>query len=168
MSLNTNTGLALINTQSNQGTITLPNTTTIQGRIVTFKDSMGTFQTNPFILAPQSGVSIDTSVVSSFQTARYGWTTLIAGPDSSWYQTGGTQINTLSTVVLIASSITTSSLLTSVLYTSSLTFQDISIPSYTGKLFPSSTSLYYTTPSTTIAVAGGPRQSFGTQFLSVQ
>jgi len=168
MSLNTDTGLALINTQSNQGTLTLPNTTTIPGRIITFKDSMGTFEDNPLVLATQSGDAIDLALVSSFQTSRFGWTTLVGGPGSSWYQIGGTEINSMTPSTLIASSIQTNYIITSLLYASSLTFQDLSIQFNTGTLFPSSTSLYYTTPSTTLAVAGGPRQSFGTQFVSVQ
>jgi hypothetical protein len=168
MSLNTNTGLALVNTQSNSGTLTLPDTLSIPGRIITFKDSMGTFEDNPLILATQSTNTIDLALMSSFQTSRFGWTTLVGGPGSSWYQIGGTEINSMSPSTLIASSIQTAYLRTALLYASSLIFQDLSIQSNTGTLFPSSTSLYYTTPSTTLAVAGGPRQSFGTQFVSVQ
>ena len=168
MSLNTNTGLALIQTQSNAGTITLPNTTVIPGRIVTFKDGLGTFQTNPFTLATQAGEAIDAYTVSSIQSSRFGWTTLVAGEASSWYVIGGTQMNTVVTSNLNASSIQADVLLASEVITSAIEFQDLSIPSYVSKIYPSTGSLYYQTPSTTIAIAGGPRQSFGTQFLQVQ
>lgn len=168
MSLNTNTGLALIQTQSNAGTITLPNTLSIPGRIVTFKDGLGTFQSNSFTLATQGGDAIDAYDVSSIQTSKFGWMTLVAGEASSWYVTGGTQMNTIVTSDLNASSIQAGLLLTSLVTTNAIEFQDVSIPSYVSKLYPSTGSLYYQTPSTTIAIAGGPRQSFGTQFLQVQ
>lgn len=166
-SLNQNTGLAFINTETNGGTITLPNSLLQAGRIVTFKDSTGSFQISSFILATQSGDSIDSSP-STIQTTSFGWTTLAAGTANQWYVTGGTQLTMMTTSTLNVSSIQANTINVSTFLTNTLTFQDIISPSYTMTLFPSSTSLYISTPSTTLAVAGGPRQSFGTLFLQVR
>jgi hypothetical protein len=158
--------MVFINTQIKGGTITLPNTASKPGRIITFKDAFASFEVSSFRLATSNQL-ID-GMVSSIQVTESGWTTLTAGNTNQWYVTGGTQLNTVTTSNMYASTISVSSLSVSSFNVTTLSLSDISIPSYIMTLFPSSTSLYLSTPSTIVPVAGGPRQSFGTLFLQVK
>lgn len=167
MSLNADTNTALINTQLRSGTITLPNTITQPGRIITFKDAVGSFQVSSFTLATQGGNTLD-GIFSTIQVNKLGWTTLVAGNNSTWYTVGGTQINTLITSTVNASYVSTGTLsFANISSISTIFFKDqILAASNTLSLF--STFLYYSTGTVSTIVSGGPRQSFGGLFLTVK
>ena len=167
MSLDTTTGLALINTQANAGTLQLPNTYFGSGRVITFKDKQGTFQQNALTLTTTDDQTID-STVSTIQTNRFGWTTVIAGQEGSWYTIGGTQMTSLITSTVNATYVSTGTLvLPNMSSLSTLLFVDRS-NSQLNTLSMFSTVLNYSTGTTNTFVSGGARQSFGGLFLPVK
>ena len=167
MSLDTTTGLALINTQANAGTLQLPNTYFGSGRVITFKDKQGTFQQNALTLATTDDQTID-STVSTIQANRFGWTTVIAGQEGSWYTIGGTQMTSLITSTVNATYVSTGTLvLPNMSSLSTLLFAD-KINPQSNSLTLTNTVLSYTTGATTTLISGGARQSFGGLFLPVK
>ena len=167
MSLNTNTNVALINTQIRSGTITLPNTVTLPGRMITFKDITGSFQLSSLTLAAQAGNTIEGSF-STILTNRLGWTTLVANTNSRWDVIGGTQINNIVTSTVNATYVSTGTLsFANISSISTLYFKDqLYAASNTLSVF--STFLFYSTGTVSTIVAGGPRQSYGGLFLTVK
>jgi hypothetical protein len=86
------TELNLINTSVRSGTIDLPPVSSLLGRILTFKDSQGTWGQSSFTL---STVGLfdkfeDGTNLKTFQNL-WGATTLYAGTNNRWYILGGTQ-----------------------------------------------------------------------------
>lgn len=167
MSLSTNAGFVFVNSQTRPGTITIPNIYATIGRVITFKDSIGTFQFSTLTLATQTNQFVDNAQVSSIQRSRFGWTTLVQS-SNTWFQTSGTQINSITTSTINVDYVSSSAVVLSNLAVSSIFFRDVAQSSISTMLFFSSAYLYYSTPNTNAIVSGGPRQSFGTQYLSVR
>jgi hypothetical protein len=167
MSLNETTGIALINTQANSGTIQLPNSLFSAGRVITFKDTQGTFQLSSFTLTTVDAQTIDSNI-STIQRNKFGWTTLVAGQDTSWYTIGGTQITSLITSTVNTGYVSTGTLVFSnVSSISTLFFRDTINPQ-SNTLTVTNNILSYTTGATNTLVSGGARQSFGGLFLPVK
>jgi hypothetical protein len=167
MSVSNTTGYVFIDSQTNSGALTLPNVYDTPGRVITFKDSMGTFQLSSLTLTAESNQFVDTTQESLIQTSQFGWTTLIAGTGNTWLQTSGTQINTITTSTINVNFISTPAVVLSNMLVSSIYFVDVAQPTLSTILFLSSQNLYYSTPTFAANIAGGFRQSFGTQYLSV-
>ena len=104
MALNLNTDLALINTNTNVGTITLPASATSQGRVLTFKDIQGTFGRNTLTLICNGSDTFEDNSTSKILRESYGSIQIVAS-GTKWYLLNGTQVNTVQTSTLIADSI---------------------------------------------------------------
>ena len=104
MALNLNTDLALIDTNTNSGTITLPASATSQGRVLTFKDIQGTFGTNTLTLICDGSDTFEDNSTSKILRESYGSIQIVAS-DTKWFLLNGTQVNTVQTSTLIADSI---------------------------------------------------------------
>lgn len=94
MTLNPNTDLAFINTNSNSGIITLPASATSQGRVITFKDIQGTFNTNTLTLQCDGSDTFEDGGTSKVLRESYGSIQIVAS-GTKWYILNGTQVNTL-------------------------------------------------------------------------
>jgi hypothetical protein len=167
MSIDLNTGIVFANTQARRGALVLPNTRSIPGRVLIFKDSIGTFQQSSLALAVQPGQTIDQGLVSSVQVSRFGWTTLTGGPSNSWFVTGGTNLNSIATTSTVVDFISTASFLQSNIFLSNLFLRDQILPR-SNVLYTSSSLLFYSTVITNTIVAGGYKQSFGSLVLRVR
>lgn len=123
MALNSNTELSLINTTNSSGSITLPACVNNQGRVLTFKDIVGTFGRNSLTLVCSGSDTFEDNGTTKVLREQYGSIQLVAS-GTKWYILNGTQVNTLQTVnfnVDAISSITISTINTNI---SSLTFID--------------------------------------------
>ena len=104
MALNSNTDLALIDTNTNVGTITLPASATSQGRVLTFKDIQGTFQRNTLTLQTSGSDTFEDGGTSKILRESYGSIQIVAS-GTKWFLLNGTQVNTVQVSTLIADSI---------------------------------------------------------------
>jgi hypothetical protein len=118
-----NTELSLINTTNSSGNITLPLTSSTPGRVVIFKDILGTFGQNSLTLQCDGADTFEDNGTTKVLREQYGSIQLVAS-GTKWYILNGTQVNTLQTVnfnVDAISSITISTINTTI---STLTFID--------------------------------------------
>jgi hypothetical protein len=113
MSLNYNTELALINTTTNSGTITLPSAITVPGRVISFKDSAGKFLTNNFTLICDGSDTFEDGTTQKVFYESFGSIQVVAS-GTKWFILSGVRQN----------SMTISSLITSSILTNSITFSD--------------------------------------------
>lgn len=106
MSVQVPTNLVLINTTNNSGTITLPSASQISGRVITFKDSTGTFAAKPFTLQTTSPDTFEDGTTTRVFNETYG-TIQVAASGTKWYVLYGTQLNTfrISTLNSLATNI---------------------------------------------------------------
>ena len=140
MALNLNTDLALINTNTNVGTITLPASATSQGRVLTFKDIQGTFGRNTLTLICNGSDTFEDNSTSKILRESYGSIQIVAS-GTKWYLLNGTQVNTVQTSTLIADSISSFNISTINANISTLQFIDNRVS--TNQLNISSAFLYY-------------------------
>ena len=140
MALNLNTDLALINTNTNVGTITLPASATSQGRVLTFKDIQGTFGRNTLTLICNGSDTFEDNSTSKILRESYGSIQIVAS-GTKWYLLNGTQVNTVQTSTLIADSISSFNISTINANISTLQFIDNRFS--TNQLNISSAFLYY-------------------------
>ena len=113
MSLNYNTELALINTTTNSGTVTLPSATTVPGRVISFKDSAGNFLTKNFTLICDGSDTFEDGTTQKVFNESFGSIQVVAS-GTKWFILSGVRQNTM----------TISSLITSSIITNSITFND--------------------------------------------
>ena len=113
MSLNSNTELALINTTTNSGTITLPSAITVSGRVISFKDSAGNFLTNNFTLICDGSDTFEDGTTQKVFNESFGSIQVVAS-GTKWFILSGVRQN----------SMTISSLVVSTISTYSITFSD--------------------------------------------
>ena len=106
MALNLNTDLALIDTTTNPGTITLPLASSIPGRVITFKDITATFGKNALTLNTTNPDTFEDNSVSKVLKESGGIIQLV-GSSNKWFILAGTQQNTLNISSLFANSIST-------------------------------------------------------------
>jgi hypothetical protein len=102
----TNTGVAVIDTRSRQGTITLPLTTQIPNRYLQFKDLYGAFGRSSLTLSTQTGETFDDGTTSKVFTDPFTFLQLYAASTTRWAQLGGTQTIQQTVSSLNVSSIT--------------------------------------------------------------
>ena len=87
--LSTYTGVALVNTSNNPGTITLPATTNIPNRQVFFKDAYGSLAVNQLTLKTAAGDTFEDGTTTKIFNNPNGFLNLYAY-DKVWYNIGGT------------------------------------------------------------------------------
>lgn len=109
MSLNYNTELALINTTTNSGTITLPSAITVPGRVISFKDSAGNFLTNNFTLICDGSDTFEDGTTQKVFNESFGSIQVVAS-GTKWFILSGVRQNTMTISSLIVSSISTYSI----------------------------------------------------------
>ena len=122
MALLLNTDLALI-TANNSGTITLPLASSIPGRVITFKDVLGTFGTNRLTLNTTGGDTFEDGGVSKVLSESYGYIQLVAS-DSKWFILNGTQVNTIQVSAMTSINVSSFNISTASIGVSSLSFID--------------------------------------------
>ena len=113
MSLNYNTELALINTTTNSGTITLPSAITVPGRVISFKDSAGNFNNKSVTLICDSSDTFEDGTTQKVFYESFGSIQVVAS-GTKWYILSGVKQNAM----------TISSLVTSTISTYSISFSD--------------------------------------------
>ena len=106
MSLNLNTDLVLINTTNNSGSITLPSASSIPGKVITFKDSIGNFIKNNFTLVCAGSDTFEDGTTSKLFNESFGFIQLVAS-GTKWYILCGVKQNTMTLSSLNVSSIST-------------------------------------------------------------
>lgn len=121
MALNSNIELALINTNVNAGSLTLPSALSAQGRVITFKDSVGKFGTNTLTLSTTGSDTFEDGGTTKILRENYGVIQLVAS-DLKWYVLTGIQQNTLNISTVQALSISSINISTANVFTSSLQF----------------------------------------------
>jgi hypothetical protein len=140
MSLNTNTELFLANTTNNSGTINLPVASSIPGRVIEFKDSNGTFNTNTLTLVCNGSDKFEDSSSTKILNTNRGNLQLVAS-GTKWYLLNGTQVNTFQVSSLTSIAISTFTTNTSSINVSSLGFIDNR--NSTNTLYTSTSFLFY-------------------------
>jgi hypothetical protein len=140
MSLNLNTELALINTSANSGTITLPLASSIPGRVVNFKDSVGKFGTNTLTLITSGSDTFEDGSTTKIIRESNGIIQLVAS-GSKWYLLTGTQQNTITASTIVAIYTSTQTISTTSATVSTLNLLD-SVNS-TFSIYEKSTFMYY-------------------------
>ena len=82
-----NTVVTLVDTSSYIGNINLPRTSDIANRVLIFKDSVGTFHTNPFTLSTTGGDSFENSSNITTLSNTYGSICLYSDPTTFTWKT---------------------------------------------------------------------------------
>ena len=122
MDLLLNTDLALITT-NNPGTITLPLASSIPGRVITFKDVLGTFGTNTLTLNTTGGDTFEDGATTKVLSESYGYIQLV-GSGSKWFILNGNQVNTIQVSSITSFNISSLNISTASIGLSSLSFID--------------------------------------------
>ena len=122
MSLLLNTDLALVTT-TNPGTITLPLSSSIPGRVITFKDVLGTFGTNTLTLNTIGGDTFEDGGTTKLLSESYGYIQLVASA-SKWFILNGNQVNTIQVSTITSINISSLNISTASIGLSSLSFID--------------------------------------------
>ena len=131
MSLNSNTELALINTTTNSGTITLPSAITVPGRVISFKDSAGNFLTNNFTLICDGSDTFEDGTTQKVFNESFGSIQVVAS-GTKWFILSGVKQNMMTISSLITSTISTRNIFTNNAVGSTLSFFNISTNNITG------------------------------------
>ncbi len=109
--LSTTTGLVLIDSRNQSGTITLPEASTVEGRMIYFKDEFGAFNLSTVTLVTD-GANVFEDGSTSFQIGQqHGFTSLVAS-SNTWYRLDGTSNTNRTIGQLYASTLTASSIIT--------------------------------------------------------
>ena len=138
MSLNSNTELALINTTTNSGTITLPSAITVPGRVISFKDSAGNFLTKNFTLICDGSDTFEDGTTQKVFNESFGSIQVVAS-GTKWFILSGVKQNMMTISSLITSTISTRNIFTNTFTTNSISTVNISSASnYTSALFSGS------------------------------
>ena len=140
MALNLNTDLALVNTNANSGSITLPDSSVSQGRVITFKDSVAKFGVNALTLNTSGSDTFEDGTTSEVLRESNGIIQLVAS-GTKWYILTGTIQNTLNVSTLQALNVSSISISTANLLVSSMNntiFQQSSLVYYNSNVFAGS------------------------------
>lgn len=141
------TELSLLNTTLRQGLIILPSTTTIPGRILTFKDTTGTLFNSTITFSTAGGGQIfENGTTRQTFNDPLGSYTFAAGNDNEWYTIGGSYMNAASISSITTQQLRTFNTLASNITTSTLQIRDFSLGSTTTTFYQSSI-LYYSSAS---------------------
>jgi hypothetical protein len=98
------TGVALVNTQTNAGTITLPLTSDIPTRQITIKDSYGNLPNKTVTVNTQGGDTFEDGTTTKVLNLAQGFQTFYAY-SGKWYTLGGTFLNAVSISTLTVSTL---------------------------------------------------------------
>jgi hypothetical protein len=168
--VNSNTDFVGVDTTNNAGTIVLPISSAIPGRVLNFKDTAGTFGINPLFLSTQAGDLFEDNTNLKAMRNAFGSVTVGCDGASKWFILDGTlfPMYTMSTLQVsqqvVATNLSTStqnSFLSSfATNVSSIAFQD-QITSNLSPFYTRSTILYYGN----LIVAGV--KTGASQFLSI-
>jgi hypothetical protein len=109
MSLNLNTELALVNTTANSGTVTLPLTSLSQGRVISFKDSVGNFNNNSLTLICDGSDTFEDGTLTKVFYESFGSIQLVAS-GTRWFILSGVKQNAMTISSLLVSTISTYSI----------------------------------------------------------
>jgi hypothetical protein len=102
----TTSGVAVVDTRTRPGTITLPLTTQIPNRYLQIKDLYGSFGVSSLTLSTQTGESFDDRTTSKILTDPFSYMTLYAASTGCWAVLGATQTIQQTVSSLVVSSIT--------------------------------------------------------------
>jgi hypothetical protein len=163
--VNSNVEFVQVNTQTNAGTIQLPNAQDVGGRLITFKDIAGSFQRNPLTLTTITGNTFDDGTSTKILRENFGFIEVISDGLTRWNVVDGTQMPsyTISTLNVVAT-LSTTSISTLQLNTSTLRLNDSLLANVQSNLYTSSSLLYCSGQ-----IVGGTRVAAGpTQLSPVQ
>jgi hypothetical protein len=123
--ISTNVEFIQANTTTNAGFILLPSTTRLAGRLLTIKDTAGTFGLRPLILSTIGNDRFEEGVNLKRLVEPFGYITLASDGVNRWYTIDGTSMNTYTISTLTNPiSISTQSVFTSSVTVSTLGFED--------------------------------------------
>jgi hypothetical protein len=123
--ISTNVEFIQANTTTNAGFILLPTTTTNVGRLLTIKDTAGTFGLRPLTLSTIGNDRFEEGVNIKRLIEPFGYITLASDGVNRWYTIDGTSMNTYTISTLTNPiSISTQSIFTSSATVSTLGFED--------------------------------------------
>ena len=144
--ISTSAELVLLNTTTRAGVVILPTTTTIPGRILTFKDTRGTFGTNPITFSTAAAnQSLENNAIRLTYNDPFGSYSFLAGYDNKWYTIGGSRMYAASISSITTISLTSQAISSGNITVSTLQFRDTATTS-TNTLFSLSTNVYYSSP----------------------
>ncbi len=123
--ISTNVEFIQANTTTNAGFILLPSTTTPAGRLLTIKDTAGTFGLRPLTLSTIGNDRFEEGTNLKRLVEPFGYITLASDGVNRWYTIDGTSMNTYTISTLTNPiSISTQSVFTSSVTVSTLGFED--------------------------------------------
>ena len=123
--ISTNVEFIQANTTTNAGFILLPSTTTLAGRLLTIKDTAGTFGLRPLTLSTIGNDRFEEGTNLKRLVEPFGYITLASDGVNRWYIIDGTSMNTYTISTLTNPiSISTQSVFTSSVTVSTLGFED--------------------------------------------
>ena len=96
--LSTFTELGLVDARTSSGAITLPSSSQIPGRILTFKDIYGAVANSTIVITTSSPDVFEDGTSYRTLINPYDFLTVYAGSTGAWYVVGGSQYNWLRTV----------------------------------------------------------------------
>jgi hypothetical protein len=165
--VSTNSQAVFLDSRTRPGTVFLPSTFTIPGRVLTFKDQFGAFSTNSMTLTTNNAnQTIDSLITSTINTQPLGWQSFIAGNNNRWYTVGGTLINTINASTVNTTVLRSVNISSANMFVSSLGIIDQTLRCTT-QLYVQSSFLYYSF-SNQSTIISGTRQSFGGLFTSLR
>ena len=85
-------GVAVVDTRTRSGTITLPFTSQIPNRYIQIKDLYGAFGKSSLTISTQGGEAFDDGTTTKILTDPFAFFTLYAASTTRWAQLGGTQV----------------------------------------------------------------------------
>ena len=130
------------NTTTNAGFLLLPSTTALAGRLLTIKDTAGTFGLRPLTLSTIGNDRFEEGVNLKRLVEQFGYITLASDGISRWYTIDGTSMNTYTISTLTNTiSLSTQSIQTSTASVSTFGFVDRNFNSVS-TLYTRSTLLY--------------------------
>jgi hypothetical protein len=132
MSFSTFTEVGLLDTRPKAGTITLPLTTAIPGRLLTLKDVYGNAHNSTVTLALAGSDTFEGGATTLQLNNRFEGVTLLAGSNNTWNILGGTQMFAARIGSLSTASVRGSTLNFQTGFISSLTVDTLDIGSNVG------------------------------------
>ena len=96
--LSTFTELGLVDARASAGSIILPSSSQIPGRIISFKDIYGAVANSTIVITTSSPDVFEDGTYYRTLTNPYDFLTVYAGSNGAWYVVGGNQFNWMRTV----------------------------------------------------------------------
>jgi hypothetical protein len=164
--ISTSAELVLLNTTTRPGVVILPSTNTIPGRILTFKDTRGTFATNSITFSTASAnQTLENNAIRATYTDPFGAYCFIAGFDNKWYTIGGSRMYAASISSITTIALTSQQISSGNITVSTLQFRDTATTS-TNTLFSLSTNVYYSSPVSFFSL--GPTKAPKSLFMPIR